>query len=151
MSLYLSVVQICALGAEAIVMKMFVTGATGLLGSNLVRALRAEGHSVRALVRSKEKAQRQLGDTGAELVVGGMENVPGFVGALDGVEVSQHAWRLLADESWASPGSWSPTAMRAIVLASAGLTKKAKNTSPRRRKSSSARTDGATRGARLVH
>jgi nucleoside-diphosphate-sugar epimerase len=71
-------------------MKMFVTGATGLLGSNLVRALRAEGHSVRALVRSKEKAQRQLGDTGAELVVGDMENVPGFAAALNAVEVVFH-------------------------------------------------------------
>jgi dihydroflavonol-4-reductase len=79
-----------SLSAEAIIMKMFVTGAMGLLGSNLVRALRAEGHSVRALVRSKDKAQRQLGDTGAELVVGDMENVPGFVGALEGVDVLFH-------------------------------------------------------------
>jgi dihydroflavonol-4-reductase len=71
-------------------MKAFVTGATGLLGSNLVRALRAEGHSVKALVRSKEKGQRQLGDTGAELVVGDMENVPGFVGALGGADVLFH-------------------------------------------------------------
>ncbi len=71
-------------------MKTFVTGATGLLGSNLVRALRAEGHSVRALVRSKEKAQRQLGDAGAELVVGDMQNVPGFAGALGGVDVVFH-------------------------------------------------------------
>jgi len=47
-------------------MKTFVTGATGLLGSNLVRALRAEGHSVRALVRSKEKAvgRAHQGDSG---------------------------------------------------------------------------------------
>jgi dihydroflavonol-4-reductase len=71
-------------------MKVFVTGATGLLGSNLVRALRAEGHSVKALVRSKEKAQRQLGDTGAELVAGDMEDVPGFAGALGGVDVVFH-------------------------------------------------------------
>ncbi|MGH8572166.1 MAG: NmrA family NAD(P)-binding protein, partial [Gammaproteobacteria bacterium] len=56
-------------------MKAFVTGATGLLGNNLVRALRAEGHAVRALVRSETKAQRLLGDTGAELVRGDMENV----------------------------------------------------------------------------
>lgn len=71
-------------------MKAFVTGATGLLGNNLVRALRAEGHSVRALVRSKEKAQRQLGDTGAELVVGDMESVPGFASALGGVDALFH-------------------------------------------------------------
>src|SRR3981081_3861935 len=78
------------LGAEAIVMKTFVTGATGLLGSNLVRALRGEGHSVRALVRSREKAQRQLGDAGAELVVGDLQNVPGFAAALRGVDVVFH-------------------------------------------------------------
>ena len=71
-------------------MKTFVTGATGLLGSNLVRALRAEGHSVRALVRSKEKAQRQLAGTGAELVVGDMENVPGFASTLGGVDAVFH-------------------------------------------------------------
>jgi dihydroflavonol-4-reductase len=71
-------------------MRTFVTGATGLLGSNLVRALRAEGHSVRALVRSKEKAQRQLGDTGVDLVVGDMENVPAFATALEGVETLFH-------------------------------------------------------------
>ena len=71
-------------------MKTFVTGATGLLGNNLVRALRAEGHSVRALVRSKEKAQRQLEGTGTELVVGDMENVPGFASALGGVDAVFH-------------------------------------------------------------
>jgi dihydroflavonol-4-reductase len=90
MRAYLSGVQICASGAEAIVMKTFVTGATGLLGSNLVRALRGEGHSVRALVRSREKAQRQLGDAGAELVVGDLQNVPGFAAALRGVDVVFH-------------------------------------------------------------
>jgi dihydroflavonol-4-reductase len=78
------------MGAEVMVMKALVTGATGLLGSNLVRALRAEGHSVRALVRSKEKARRQLADSGAELVVGDMEDVPGFAGALAGVDVAFH-------------------------------------------------------------
>jgi dihydroflavonol-4-reductase len=71
-------------------MKTFVTGATGLLGSNLVRALRAEGHQVRALVRSEEKARRLLGDTGAELVVGDMGNVKGFADALPGCEVVFH-------------------------------------------------------------
>ncbi len=71
-------------------MKAFVTGATGLLGNNLVRALLAEGHTVRALVRSETKAWRLLGDTGAELVLGNMDAVPRFAGALAGCDVVFH-------------------------------------------------------------
>ncbi len=71
-------------------MKALVTGATGLLGNNLVRALEAEGHSVKALVRSAEKARRYLADTSAELVQGDMEDVPAFAGALAGVDVVFH-------------------------------------------------------------
>ena len=43
-------------------MKVFVTGSTGLLGNNLVRALIARGHEVVGLVRSEEKGRRLLGD-----------------------------------------------------------------------------------------
>ena len=71
-------------------MKAFVTGATGLLGNNLVRALLAEGHPVRALVRSPEKAARLLADTGAEVVAGDMEDVAAFAPALDGCDVVFH-------------------------------------------------------------
>lgn len=71
-------------------MRTFVTGSTGLLGNNLVRALLAAGHEVFALARSKEKAQRQLGDTAARVVVGDMKDVAGFASALDGVDVLFH-------------------------------------------------------------
>jgi dihydroflavonol-4-reductase len=71
-------------------MRAFVTGATGLLGNNLVRTLRAEGHAVRALVRSTTKAEQLLGDAGVELVVGDMEDVPGFAGALADCDVVFH-------------------------------------------------------------
>jgi dihydroflavonol-4-reductase len=71
-------------------MKAFVTGGTGLLGNNLVRALRAEGHAVAALVRSETKAQRLLGGTGAELIRGDMEDVPAFAEALTGCDVVFH-------------------------------------------------------------
>lgn len=71
-------------------MKAFVTGATGLLGNNLVRALRAEGHTVRALVRSEARGRELLGDTGAELVRGDMEHVAGFADALAGCDVVFH-------------------------------------------------------------
>lgn len=39
---------------------VFVTGATGLLGNNLVRELVAHGCTVKALVRSRAKGEQQF-------------------------------------------------------------------------------------------
>lgn len=71
-------------------MKAFVTGSTGLLGSNLVRLLLAQGHSVKALARSKEKAARILGDTKAEIVMGDMQDVAAFADEMAGCDVLFH-------------------------------------------------------------
>jgi dihydroflavonol-4-reductase len=72
-------------------MKAFVTGATGLLGNNLVRLLVQQGYEVKALVRSKEKAQKLLGDVrNVEFIQGDMENVAGFAEALQGCDVLFH-------------------------------------------------------------
>ena len=71
-------------------MLAFVTGSTGLLGNNLVRTLLANGHEVRALARSQEKAARELRDTRAEIVLGDMNDVGGFADALRGVDVVFH-------------------------------------------------------------
>lgn len=72
-------------------MKAFVTGATGLLGNNLVRLLVARGYEVKALVRSKEKAQKLLGDVkNVEFIQGDMENVAGFAEALQDCDVLFH-------------------------------------------------------------
>jgi dihydroflavonol-4-reductase len=70
----------------------FVTGSTGLLGSNLVAALRAAGYRVRALARSVEKGQAQLGPPreGLDIVRGDMTNVAAFAPALSGVDVLLH-------------------------------------------------------------
>jgi dihydroflavonol-4-reductase len=68
----------------------FVTGSTGLLGNNLVRELLAAGFAVRALARSREKAERQLGGLDVEIVEGDMLDVPRFAGALRGVDVIFH-------------------------------------------------------------
>jgi dihydroflavonol-4-reductase len=68
----------------------FVTGATGLLGSNLVRALRTRDWQVRALVRSRTKAEQQLGGTGAEIVLGDLADVSGFSAQLADVDVLFH-------------------------------------------------------------
>lgn len=68
----------------------FVTGATGLLGNNLVRELIAAGWRVRALVRSPEKASRQFEGLAVDIVRGDMLDVPGFAAALAGVDTVFH-------------------------------------------------------------
>ena len=68
----------------------FVTGATGLLGSNLCRSLVAQGWQVKGLVRSINKAQRFLGDSGVQLIQGDMEKVSAFAEELTGVDVVFH-------------------------------------------------------------
>jgi len=56
-------------------MKVFVTGATGAIGRNVVRILRARGDTVVALSRSKAKALARLGD--GVTVVEGDPTIPG--------------------------------------------------------------------------
>lgn len=69
----------------------FVTGATGLLGSNLVRLLAEQGVRVRALARSAAKAKQQLaGVPGVEIITGDMSAVEGFAPQLSGVDVLFH-------------------------------------------------------------
>ncbi|MFN2425956.1 MAG: NAD-dependent epimerase/dehydratase family protein [Candidatus Binatia bacterium] len=71
-------------------MKAFVTGATGLLGNNLVRALEADGHDVVALARDKGKAARVLHGTSARLVIGDMRRVPDFAEEIAGCDAVFH-------------------------------------------------------------
>lgn len=68
----------------------FVTGATGLLGNNLVRELISSGWRVRALVRSPDKAWRQFEGLDVDIVRGDMLDVPGFAAALTGIDVVFH-------------------------------------------------------------
>lgn len=71
-------------------MKAFVTGATGLLGNNLVRSLEEGGHEVVALARDAAKASRVLAGTSARIVVGDMLRVDGFAGELAGSDAVFH-------------------------------------------------------------
>lgn len=71
-------------------MKAFVTGSTGLLGSNLIHLLAAQGHQVRALARSKQKADQILAGTGAEVVIGDMEDIGDFAPQMAGCDVLFH-------------------------------------------------------------
>lgn len=76
----------------------FVTGATGLLGNNLVRELVCRGYAVKALVRSWAKGQQQFaGLAGVELVLGDMADVSAFAGKLQGCDVVFHTAAFFRD------------------------------------------------------
>ena len=64
-------------------MRVFVTGATGFIGSAVVKELIAAGHHVFGLARSKEKAV-DLAATGAEVVLGTLEDLDGVKRAAAG-------------------------------------------------------------------
>ena len=65
---------------------ILVTGATGLNGSELVRRLSAQGVPVRALARSRAKAQSLSSLPGVEIVEGDMTRPETLAMALEGVD-----------------------------------------------------------------
>ena len=71
-------------------MRVLVLGATGQLGSNLVRALLEHGKQVRALVRPMSR-QGTLAGLAVERVEGDLSNVESLCRACDGVQVVYHA------------------------------------------------------------
>ena len=74
-----------------------VTGATGFLGSELVRILREQGKEVRALGRDKAALDR-LAKLGAEPAQVAMDDVEGLRKAVDGCELVYHVAGLVAHE-----------------------------------------------------
>jgi nucleoside-diphosphate-sugar epimerase len=70
-------------------MKVLVTGATGFLGTSLVRRLLSEGTAVRVLARSREKAG-PLVNSGAELVLGEITDRKILRGAINDVSMVYH-------------------------------------------------------------
>jgi dihydroflavonol-4-reductase len=74
--------------------RVFLTGATGFIGSSLAEALRARGDEVRALVRSPGKATA-LRELGCELVEGELRDVAaGMLAGCDGAIHSAAVYRV---------------------------------------------------------
>ncbi|MDL4774693.1 nitroreductase family deazaflavin-dependent oxidoreductase [Actinomadura xylanilytica] len=77
-------------------MRVFLTGASGFVGSSTVRALLAAGHRPRALVRDPGRATKALAAIGVpaeevELVPGDMLDAAAVAAALDGCDAAIHA------------------------------------------------------------
>ncbi len=72
-------------------MQAFVTGSTGLLGSNLVQQLVEAGWQVKVLVRSGAKARKVFGNLPVTYVEGDMLNVSAFAHEMRGCDVLFHA------------------------------------------------------------
>jgi dihydroflavonol-4-reductase len=70
--------------------KVFVTGATGFIGGEVARQLRARGDEVSCLVRSPEKAGGLEG-LGCVLVRGNLGDVAAIRGAIEGCDAVIHA------------------------------------------------------------
>ncbi|MFZ0477775.1 MAG: hopanoid-associated sugar epimerase [Terriglobales bacterium] len=70
-------------------MKVFVTGATGFLGSHVARALAASGADLRLLVRASSDL-RNIADLNAERVVGDLRDPASIEKAVSGCEVVFH-------------------------------------------------------------
>lgn len=70
-------------------MNILVAGATGFVGSHLVRALLARGHRVRCLSRDPERAARIL-PSSAEVVPGDVHDLPSLQAAMGGTDVAYY-------------------------------------------------------------
>ena len=79
---------------------VFVTGGSGFVGRNLIRALVAGGKPVRALVRS-EAARRIVTTLGADAVDGDLDHVASLTDALAGCDTVFHAAALVTE--WGPP------------------------------------------------
>lgn len=71
-------------------MKVFITGATGFIGSSILDQVLRRGHQVVALARSEASALK-LGARGVEVHRGSIDDTASILSALDGVDGVIHA------------------------------------------------------------
>ncbi|MGE0608047.1 MAG: NAD-dependent epimerase/dehydratase family protein [Pirellulales bacterium] len=97
-------------------MKVLVTGATGFVGSAVVRALKRHGHDVLALVRNSTKASN-IARQGVQAAVGDMRQPNSYEPLVRQVDAVIHAAQ--------SPlrGRWSPAAIAEMQQADATMTR----------------------------
>jgi nucleoside-diphosphate-sugar epimerase len=82
--------QLEALRVREEEVRVLVTGAAGVMGSRLVRALERRGHSVRGLVMPGDPLRRRLEGTACEVVEGDLGDRASLERACAGIELCYH-------------------------------------------------------------
>jgi dihydroflavonol-4-reductase len=103
-----------------------ITGASGLLGGNLARALVARGRRVRILVRKNSKTSH-LDDLGLERVPGDVTDSSSLPAAFEGVQNVYHCAALVSMSAWQSEQMW-----RVNVLGTQNVVRAARDAAVRR-------------------
>jgi uncharacterized protein YbjT (DUF2867 family) len=80
-------------------MKVFVTGATGFVGEEILRQLHAAGHGIRMLARHprSKSVQEDAARHGAEVHAGDVVDAPSLAGALEGIEAVIHLVGIISE------------------------------------------------------
>lgn len=78
-------------------MKVFLTGATGFVGRNMLKRLSSEGHTVRALVRDPKKSN-QLAQSGVTLIAGDVVEGTGLEEGLRGCDAAIHLVGIIVEK-----------------------------------------------------
>ncbi len=86
-------------------MKVFVAGATGILGRRIVGQLSARGHEVLGLVRS-DRGEKTVRSLGGEARRGDLFDADALARAADGAEVVIHAATAIPTKARPSPADW---------------------------------------------
>lgn len=102
-----------------------VTGATGFIGSSLVRHLAAEGWRVRCLVRDEDRARELFDGLDIEYVIGDVTRPESLAGLASGVDVVFHLAALMghdlpSDVAFAKFRRVNVEGTRAVITACAG-------------------------------
>src|SRR5579884_246961 len=90
-------------------MTILVTGATGYIGSHLVKRLVAQGEQPRCLVRDARKAARILPADKVEFVLGSTTRPASLTAAVEGVDTIIHAAFLTADRKQSAGNRYAET------------------------------------------
>jgi nucleoside-diphosphate-sugar epimerase len=99
-------------------MKVFLTGATGYIGSEVAKALRRAGHEVWGLVRNPERAG-DLYRSEVRTVIGTIQQSGKYIGKTRECDVLVHA----AADSEAGMASTDPEVIKTFLQASEGKSK----------------------------